>query len=42
MERWHALFEQQAPHAHEPFLRSLGLSTPEIEHIRSWSRRMGV
>ncbi len=42
MERWHALFEQQAPQAHETFLRSLGLSVPEIEHIRSWSRRMGV
>ncbi len=42
MERWHALFEQQAPQAHETFLRSLGLDAPEIEHIRSWSRRMGV
>lgn len=42
MERWHALFEQQAPQAHETFLRSLGLGVPEIEHIRSWSRRMGV
>jgi len=42
MERWHALFEQQAPQAHETFLRSLGLSAPEIEHIRSWSKRMGV
>lgn len=42
MERWHALFEQQAPQAHETFLRSLGLGEPEIEHIRSWSRRMGV
>lgn len=42
MERWHALFEQQAPQAHETFLRSLGLGAPEIEHIRSWSRRMGV
>jgi len=42
MERWHALFEQQAPQAHESFLRSLGLEAAEIEHIRSWSRRMGV
>lgn len=42
MERWHALFEQQAPQAHEAFLRSLGLGAPEIERIRSWSRRMGV
>lgn len=42
MERWHALFEQQAPQAHENFLRSLGLDADEIEHIRSWSRRMGV
>ena len=42
MERWHALFEQQARQAHETFPRSLGLSAPEIEHIRSWSKRMGV
>lgn len=42
MARWHALFEQQAPLAHQAFLRSLGLDAPEIEHIRSWSRRMGV
>lgn len=42
MARWHALFEQQAPQAHERFLRSLGLGAPEIERIRSWSRRMGV
>jgi DNA-binding transcriptional MerR regulator len=42
MERWHALFEQQAPLAHESFLRSLGLAASEIEHIRGWSRRMGV
>lgn len=42
MARWHALFEQQAPAAHETFLRSLGLPASEIEHIRSWSRRMGV
>ena len=42
MARWHALFEQQAPHAHETFLRSLGLGAGEIEQIRSWSRRMGV
>lgn len=42
MERWHALFEQQAPQAHETFLRSLGLDAPEIERIRSWARRMGV
>ncbi len=42
MARWHALFEQQAPQAHETFLRSLGLDAGEIERIRSWSRRMGV
>jgi len=42
MERWHALFEQQAPQAHETFLRSLGLGAGEIERIRGWSRRMGV
>jgi DNA-binding transcriptional MerR regulator len=42
MKRWHALFEQQAPEAHEAFLRSLGLEAGEIERIRTWSRRMGV
>lgn len=42
MARWHALFEQQAPAAHESFLRSLGLDAGEIRHIRSWSSRMGV
>ncbi len=42
MARWHALFEQQAPQAHATFLRSLGLDASEIEHIRGWSRRMGV
>lgn len=42
MKRWHALFEQQAPAAHEAFLRSLGLEAGEIERIRTWSRRMGV
>lgn len=42
MARWHALFEQQAPAAHESFLRSLGLDAAEIRRIRSWSSRMGV
>jgi DNA-binding transcriptional MerR regulator len=42
MARWHTLFERQAPQAHQAFLQSLGLAPGEIEHIRDWSRRMGV
>jgi DNA-binding transcriptional MerR regulator len=42
MERWHALFEKQAPAAHQAFLLSLGLDAEEMEHIRSWAREIGV
>lgn len=42
MARWHALFEHQAPAAHQTFLLSLGLCSEEIEHIRSWARQIGV
>ncbi len=38
MVRWHALFEAQAPAAHEAFLRSLTLPPEEIAAIRRWSR----
>ena len=38
MRRWHGLFEQQAPAAHEQFLRSLGLAQEEVARIR----RLGV
>lgn len=42
MARWHALFEQQAPAAHQAFLLTLGLGADEMEHIRSWARQIGV
>ncbi|MRV71020.1 MerR family DNA-binding transcriptional regulator [Duganella sp. FT92W] len=42
MGRWHALFEKQAPEAHQAFLLSLGLDAGEMEHIRSWARQIGV
>ena len=42
MARWHALFEQQAPAAHQAFLLSLGIDADEMEHIRSWARQIGV
>jgi MerR family transcriptional regulator, thiopeptide resistance regulator len=35
---WHTAFERDAPQAHQEFLRSLGLSAPEIERIRNQSR----
>jgi DNA-binding transcriptional MerR regulator len=38
MDRWHALFEQQAPDAHRDFLQSLGLDAAEVARIRRWSR----
>lgn len=34
MGRWHDLFEQQAPAAHELFLYSLGLAPEEVARIR--------
>jgi MerR family transcriptional regulator, thiopeptide resistance regulator len=42
MQRWHALFEQQSPQAHEDFLRSLGVDEPEIARLRGWSRGISV
>jgi DNA-binding transcriptional MerR regulator len=42
MARWHALFEQQSPEAHERFLRSLGLKRAEIARIRDWSRGLAA
>ncbi|HZX28885.1 MAG TPA: MerR family transcriptional regulator [Telluria sp.] len=42
MERWHALFEQQAPQAHQGFLRSLGLDEEEVARIRGWARQIRV
>ncbi|UGQ46566.1 MerR family transcriptional regulator [Massilia endophytica] len=42
MARWHALFERQAPQAHEDFLCSLGLDGDEIARIRGWARGIGV
>jgi len=38
MLRWHALFEAQAPAAHEAFLHSLAIPPEEIEAIRRRSR----
>ena len=38
MEAWHREFEQQAPEAHEAFLRSLGLTEAEILGIRKGTR----
>lgn len=40
MNRWHALFERQAPIAHASFLGSLGLDGKEIKRIRKWSLEM--
>ncbi|MGB9990596.1 MerR family transcriptional regulator [Massilia sp. SM-13] len=42
MQRWHALFEQQSPQAHEDFLRSLGVDEAGIARIRGWSRGISV
>lgn len=42
MQRWHALFEQQSPQAHEDFLRSLGVDEAGIARIRGWSRGFSV
>ena len=42
MHRWHALFEQQSPDAHQDFLISLGVSDAEAERIRSWARDFSV
>jgi DNA-binding transcriptional MerR regulator len=42
MQRWHALFEQQSPQAHEDFLRSLGVDEAGIARIRGWARGISV
>ncbi len=42
MDRWHALFERQAPEAHQDFLRQLGIDEAEVAHIRSSARQFGV
>ncbi|HYD79684.1 MAG TPA: MerR family transcriptional regulator [Paucimonas sp.] len=39
MERWHAVFEAQAPEAHQDFLESLGLAAAETAAIRERARR---
>ena len=39
MHRWHQAFEQSLPEAHQDFLESLGLTAPEIAHIRHLSQR---
>jgi hypothetical protein len=42
MARWHALFDQQSPEAHQRFLRSLGLKRAEIARIRDWARGLAA
>lgn len=37
MRRWHRLFEQNNPAAHEAFLRQLGLGSDEVARIRAES-----
>jgi hypothetical protein len=38
MKQWHRVFESRHPRGHLSFLKWLGLSTEEIERIRSNSR----
>lgn len=38
MARWHALFEADAPQAHQDFLDSLGIDADEVAAIRAWAR----
>ena len=38
MMRWHAVFESQAPEAHQKFLESLSLSAAEVAAIRKWAQ----
>lgn len=38
MQRWHSVFETQAPAAHADFLHSLAIPPFEIEAIRRWAR----
>lgn len=37
-KRWHSEFERRAPEAHNEFLLSLGIPSPEVARIRRWSR----
>jgi len=37
MEEWHRQFELRAPEAHQDFLESLGLNSPQIRDIRARS-----
>ena len=39
MHRWHTLFEERAPAAHQGFLEWLGLSEDEIAAIRARFRQ---
>lgn len=41
MRKWHMRFETDSPDEHDAFLRSLGLSEPEVATIRLWSRNNG-
>lgn len=41
MMRWHAVFEAQAPEAHQKFLESLSLSAAEVAAIRKRARAGG-
>lgn len=34
MDKWHEEFEKQAPHAHQDFLQSIGLSFSQIKALR--------
>ena len=38
MERWHKLFENRHPAAHQGFLEWLGLAREEIDRIRAKSK----
>lgn len=40
MDLWHREFEVSSPEAHQDFLESLGLSTPEIRQIRERYRKL--
>ncbi len=38
MRRWHVVFEQRAPDAHQSFLEWLGEPTEDVDRIRNASR----
>lgn len=42
MQNWHAQFEKMEPDAHQEFLKSLGISSDEIDRIREHSRKTWV